>query len=157
MVKFDTFSELVNGAIIQEDAHLAQRRRKRERHRPWDLLAVLLRGSAWCSWARSEPPFSISRSSSGAIGPLSTHRHRAQLDLLFLNRLSRRFGCSSRGRAPICFHATTVGSLDTLHGTARCHQNRANRPVSRVRSSKWLISNRDKYTTPPSRVFQREL
>ena len=25
MVKFDTFSELVNGAIIQEDAHLAHK------------------------------------------------------------------------------------------------------------------------------------
>ena len=28
MVKFDTFSELVNGAIIQEDAHLAHKAEK---------------------------------------------------------------------------------------------------------------------------------
>ena len=29
MVKFDTFSELVNGAIIQEDAHLAHKAEKK--------------------------------------------------------------------------------------------------------------------------------
>ena len=29
MIKFDTFSELVNGAIIQEDAHLAHKMEKK--------------------------------------------------------------------------------------------------------------------------------
>ena len=29
MIKFDTFSELVNGAIIQEDAHLAHKAEKK--------------------------------------------------------------------------------------------------------------------------------
>ena len=81
MIKFDTFSELVNGAIIQEDAHLAHKAEKRERHRQRYLLAVLLRGFAWCSWARSEPPFSTSQcmgrsSSSGGISHPSTHHHR---------------------------------------------------------------------------------
>ena len=28
MIKFDTFSELANGAIIQEDAHLAHKAEK---------------------------------------------------------------------------------------------------------------------------------
>ena len=133
------------------------RQRRRERHRQWALRAVLLRGSAWYSRAHSEPPFNTNHSSSGVIGPLSTHRHRAQLDLLFLSRVSRRFGCSSRGRAPICFRATTMGSLDTLHGTARCHQSRASNQVSRPRSRMWLISSQGRCTTPPLRVFQREL
>ena len=31
MVKFDSFSELVNGAIIQEDAHLAHKAEKKEK------------------------------------------------------------------------------------------------------------------------------
>ena len=31
MIKFDTFSELVNGAIIQEDAHLAHKVEKKRR------------------------------------------------------------------------------------------------------------------------------
>ena len=31
MVKFDTFSELVNGAIIQEDAHLAHKAEKKRK------------------------------------------------------------------------------------------------------------------------------
>ena len=31
MVKFDSFSELVNGAIIQEDAHLAHKAEKKRK------------------------------------------------------------------------------------------------------------------------------
>jgi len=31
MIKFDTFSELVNGAIIQEDAHLAHKAEKKRK------------------------------------------------------------------------------------------------------------------------------
>jgi len=31
MIKFDTFSELVNGAIIQEDAHLAHKADKKRK------------------------------------------------------------------------------------------------------------------------------
>ena len=31
MVKFDTFSELVNGAIIQKDAHLAHKAEKKRK------------------------------------------------------------------------------------------------------------------------------
>ena len=31
MVKFDTFSELINGAIIQEDAHLAHKAEKKRK------------------------------------------------------------------------------------------------------------------------------
>ena len=31
MIKFDTFSELVNGAIIQEDAHLANKAEKEKK------------------------------------------------------------------------------------------------------------------------------
>ena len=133
------------------------KQRRRESHRLWGLLAVLLRGSAWYSRAQSVPPFSTSHRSSGDTGPLSTLSHRGQLGLLFLSRMSRRCGCSSRGCAPICFRATTVGTLDTLYGTAHCHQSRASSPVNRVKSIKWLISNRDKCTTPPSRVSQREL
>src|SRR6185437_14741818 len=34
MVKFDTFSELVNGAIIQEDAHLAHKAEKKRKAPP---------------------------------------------------------------------------------------------------------------------------
>ena len=133
------------------------RRRRKERRRPRDLRAALPRGSAWYSRAHREPLFSTSHSSSGDTGPLSTHRHRGQPGLLFLSRVSRRYGCSSRGCAPIYSRATTVGSLDISHATARCHQSRDTTPVRRVRSSKWLISNRDKCTTPPSRVSQREL
>ena len=133
------------------------RQRRRERRRQRDLRAALPRGSAWYSWAHREPLFSTSHNSSGVISPLSTHSLRGQLDLRFLSRMSRRYGCSSRGCAPMYSHAIIVGSLVILHVTARCHQSRASRPVSRVRSSKWLISNRDKCTTPPSRVSQREL
>ena len=133
------------------------RRRRKERRRQRDLRAALPRGSAWYSRAHREPLFSTSHSSSGAIGHLSTHNHRGSSGLLLLSRMSRRSGCSSRGRAPLCFLVTTVGSLDTLPETARCHQSRASRLVNKVRSSKWLISNRDKCTTPPLRVFLREL
>ena len=31
MIKFDTFSELINGAIIQEDAHLAHKAEKKRK------------------------------------------------------------------------------------------------------------------------------
>ena len=31
MIKFDTFSELVNGAITQEDAHLAHKAEKKRK------------------------------------------------------------------------------------------------------------------------------
>ena len=41
MIKFDTFSELVNGAIIQEDAHLAHKTEKKRK-----ALAVGSSGSA---------------------------------------------------------------------------------------------------------------
>ena len=133
------------------------RRRRRERHRQWDLRAALPRGSVWYSRAHREPLFSTSHSSSGDIGPLSTHRHRGQSGLLFLSRVSRRYVCNSRGCAPIYSHATTVGSRGTLHGTARCPQSRAISPVSRAKSRMWLISSRGKCTTPPSRVFLREL
>ena len=157
MVKFDTFSELVNGAIIQEDAHLAHKAEKKRKAPAAGSSSSALRGSVWCSRAHSEPPFSTSRSSSGDIGPLSTLSHRGQLGLLFLSRLSKRCGCSSRGCAPICFRATTVDSLVTLHGTAQCHPSKASNRASRVRSSKWLTSSQDRCTTPPSRVFLREL
>ena len=133
------------------------RRRRTERHRQWDLRAALPRGSVWYSRAHREPLFSTIHNSSGDTGPLSTHRHRGQPGLLFLSRVSRRYGCSSRGCAPIYSRATTVGSLDISHATARCHQSRASSPVSRVRSSKWLISNWDKCTTPLLRVFLSEL
>jgi len=132
------------------------RRRRRERRRQWDLRAALPRGSVWYSRAHREPLFSTSHSSSGDTGPLSTRRHRGQPDLLFLSRVSRKYGCSSRGCAPIYSRATTVGSLDISHATVRCHRSRANSPASRVRSSKWLISNQDKCTIPLSRPSLRE-
>ena len=133
------------------------RRRRREKHRQWDLLAVFLRGSVWCSRAHSEPPFSTSRRNSGDTCPLSTLSHRGQSGLLLLSRMSRRSRCSSQGCAPICFRVTTVGSQVTLHGTALCHPSKASNRASRVRSRVWLTSSRGKCTTPPSRVFQREL
>ena len=133
------------------------RRRRRERHRQWALRAVLLRGSAWCSRVHSEPPFSTSHSSSGVIGPLSTHSLRGQSDLLFLSRMSRRYGCSSRGCAPMYSHAIIVGSLVILHVIAQCHPSKVSNRVSRTRSSNWLISNPSVCTTPLSRAFPREL
>ena len=47
MFKFDTFSELVNDAIVQEDAHLAHKaeKKRKERHRQRGLLAATYRGS----------------------------------------------------------------------------------------------------------------
>jgi len=136
MIKFDAFSELVNGAIIQEDAHLAHKAEKKRKAPAGDLLAVLLRGSVWCSRAHSEPFFSTSHSSSGAIGHLSTHRHRGLSDLLFLSRLSRKSGCRSRGRVPICIHATTVGRSVTLHVTVRCRPSMASSQVNRTRRAR---------------------
>ena len=133
------------------------RRRRRGRHRQWDLLAVLPRGSVWCSQAHSEPPSSTSHSSSGDIGPISTLSHRGQSGLLPLSRMSRRSGCSSWGCAPIYFRVTTVGSRVTLHGTAQCHPSKACNQASRVRSRVWPTSSRDKCTTPPLRVSLREL
>ena len=133
------------------------RQRRRERHRRRDLLAVLLRGFAWCSRAHSEPPFSTSHSSSGDTGPLSTLSHRGRSCLLLLNRMSRRSGCSSRGCAPTCFRVTTADSWVILHGTVQCQPSKASNRVSRVRSRVWPTSSLGKCTTPPSRVFLREL
>ena len=81
MFKFNTFSELVNGAIVQEDAHLAHKAEKKERHRQRDPLVATHRGSASCSLGHSEPPSSTSlctghHSSSGDIGHLSHHSRR---------------------------------------------------------------------------------
>jgi len=132
------------------------RQRRRERRRQRDLRAAPPRDFIWCSRAHSESPFSTSHSSSGAIGHLSTHSHRGPSGLLLLSRMSRRPGCSSRGCAPLCFHITTVGNLDTLHVTARCHPSRASNQVSRARSKKWLISSQDRCTIPPSRPSLRE-
>ena len=157
MVMFDSFSELVNGAIIQEDAHLAHKAEKKKKAPAARSSSSAPQRFRLVQSSPQRAPFSTSRRSSGDTGPLSTLSYSGQLGLLFLSRVSRRCGCSSRGCAPICFRATNVGSLDTLHGTARCHQSRANRPVSRVRSSKWLISSRGKCTIPPSRAFRREL
>ena len=133
--------------------HISQR--KREKHRQQDLRAAPHSGFALSSQAHREAPFSTSHSSSGGIGHPSTHSLTGRSGLLFLNRASRRSGCSSRGYAPICFRVTTVGSRGTLHETARCHQSRASSLVSRARSRTWLISSRG--ATPPSRVFLREL
>ena len=77
-------------------------------------------------------------------------------DLLFLSRMSRRYGCSSRGCAPMYSHAIIVGSLVILHGIAQCHPSRASIQVSRARSRKWLISSQDRCTIPPSRPSLRE-
>ena len=133
------------------------RRRRKERRRQRDLRAALPRGPAWYSRAHREPLFSTSHSSSGDTGPLSTHRLRGQSDLLLLSRMSRRYGCSSRGCAPMFSHAIIVGSLVILHGIAQCHPSKVSNRVSRTRSSNWLISNPDVCTTPPSRAFPREL
>ena len=104
MFKFNTFSELVNGAIVQEDAHLAHKAEKKERHQQRGPLAATHRGSILCSLGHSEPHSSTSlctghHSSSGDISHLSNHSHREWLGLLFLHRASRRFGCRSRGCA----------------------------------------------------------
>ena len=133
------------------------KQRKRERRRQRDLLAVLLRGFAWCSRAHSEPPISTSRRSSRDTGPLSTLSHRGQSGLLLLSRMSRSYGCSSRWYGPICSLVTTVGNRDTSPVTAQCHLSKASSRASRTRSSKWLTSSQDMCTTPPSRVFLREL
>ena len=129
----------------------------KEAFRAHHIPAGVLRGSVWCSRAPSVPPFSTSHRSSGETGPLSTLSHRGQSGLLPLSRMSRRFRCSSRGCAPICFHVTTVGSRVTLHGTVQCHPSKASNRASRVRSRVWLTSSRGKCTTPPSRVSLREL
>ena len=88
MVKFDTFSELVNRDIIQEDAHLAHKaekkrkeKKRKEKHRQRDLLAATHRGSVSCTLGHSEPPSSTSlctghHNSSGDIGHLSNRSHR---------------------------------------------------------------------------------
>ena len=133
------------------------RQRKREKHRQQDLRAAPHSGFALSSQAHREPPFSTSHSSSGGIGHPSTHSLRGRSGLLFLSRASRRSGCSSRGCAPICFLVTTVGSRVTLHGTAQCHPSKASNRASKVRSRVWPSSSRGKCTTPPSRVFLREL
>ena len=46
MIKFDTFNELVNGAIIQEDTHLAHKAEKKRKAPAADLQAALPRGFA---------------------------------------------------------------------------------------------------------------
>ena len=59
MFKFNTFSELVNGAIIQDDAHLAHKAEKK-RHQLCCLLAAPQRGSVIYSLVHSEPHISTS-------------------------------------------------------------------------------------------------
>ena len=81
MFKFNTFSELVNGAIIQEDALLAHKAEKKRKAQRLAHLAALLKGFVLCSQAHSEPPSSTNlhpghHNSSGAIGHLSTRSHR---------------------------------------------------------------------------------
>ena len=81
MIKFDTFSELVNGAIIQEDAHLAHKAEKKRKAPAAGSSSSTHRGFALCSRAHSEPPSSTSlcighHSSSGAIGHLKTRNRR---------------------------------------------------------------------------------
>ena len=78
MVKFDSFIELVNGAIIQEDAHLAHKAEKKRKAQQWDLLAVLPRGSVWCSRAHSEP---LSAPATAAVGIQAPSVHTATGDI----------------------------------------------------------------------------
>ena len=162
MFKFNTFSELVNGAIVQEDAHLAH---KAEKKRKTPAAGSSSSNPQRFRLVQTIPqglPSSTSlctghHSSSGDISHLSNHSHREWLGLLFLHRASRRFGCRSRGCAQICSYATTADSLDTSNVIAPCRRSKDNRPVSRIRKAKSLTSNRDKCITPPLRVFRREL
>ena len=157
MIKFDTFSELVNGAMIQEDAHRAHKAEKKRKAPAAGSSSSAPQRFRLVQSGPQRAPFSTSHSSSGVTGHLSTHSLRGQSDLLFLSRMSRRYGCSSRGCAPMFSHAIIVGSLVILHGIAQCHPSKVSNRVSRTRSSNWLISNPGMCTTPPSRAFQREL
>ena len=155
MIKFDTFSELVNGAIIQEDAHLAHKAEKKRKAPAVGSSSSTPQRFRLVQSGPQRAPFSTSHSSSGDTGPFSTLSHRGQSGLLLLSKMSRRSGCSSRGCAPICFRVTTMGSRGTLHGTAQCHPSKANNLVHRIRKARWFTSSRGKCTTPPSRVSQR--
>ena len=136
MIKFDAFSELVNGAIIQEDAHLAHKAEKKRKAPAEGSSSSAPQRFRLVQSGPQQAPFSTSHSSSGAIGHLSTHRHRGLSDLLFLSRLSRKSGCRSRGRVPICIHATTVGRSVTLHVTVRCRPSMASSQVNRTRRAR---------------------
>ena len=155
MYKFNTFSELVNGAIVQEDAHLAHKAEKKRKSPAVGSSSSALQRFRLVQSAPQRAPFSTRHSSSGDIGPLSTLSHRGQSGLLLLSRMSRRSGCNSRGCAPTCFRVTTADSWVILHGTAQCQPSKASNRISRVRSRVWPTSSRGKCTTPPSRVFLR--
>ena len=129
------------------------RQKRKGRHRLWDLLAALHRGSVSCSLGHSEPPISISL----CLGHHSTHSHRGWLDLLFLHRMCRRLGCHHKECAQIYFHATIVDRSVTLHVTVGCHLSKVRIPTSRIKRRKWLTSSQGKCTTLHLRIFQREL
>ena len=76
MIKFDTFSELVIGAIIQEDAHLAHKAEKKRKAPAGGSSSSAPQRFRLVQRAHSEPFFSTSHGSSGAIGRLSTHSRR---------------------------------------------------------------------------------
>jgi len=157
MIKFDTFSELLNGAIIQKDAHLAHKAEKKRKVPAAGSSSSAPQRFRLVQSGLQQALFQHIHSSSGVIGHLRTHRHRGLLDLLFLSRMSRKFGCSSWGCAPISFHVTTVDNRDTSPVTAQCHQSKASNMDSKIRKAKSLTSNRDKCNTPPLRVSRREL
>ena len=98
---FNTFSELVNGAIIQEDAHLAHKAEKKIKSPAVGSSSSapqrfrLVQSSPQRAAIQHQPVYGPPQQQWG-IGHLSTHSRLGQSGLLFLSKMSRRYGCSSR-------------------------------------------------------------
>ena len=139
MFKFDTFSELVNDAIVQEDVHLAHKVEKKRKAPAAGSPSSNPQRFCIVQSGPQRAPFqhqSVYRPPQQQWGyrPPQYTQPQGMVRSPFLSRASKKSGCSNRGYTPICFHVTTVGSRGTLHGIARCHQSRASSPVSRARS-----------------------
>ena len=72
MIKFDTFSELVNGAIIQEDAHLAHKAEKKRKAPAVGSSSSAPQRFCLVQSGPQRAPFSTSHSNRG-IQPPSVH------------------------------------------------------------------------------------
>ena len=160
MFKFDTFSELVNGAIVQKDAHLSHKaEKKRKAPAAGTSSSNPQRFRIVQSGPQRAPPVGV-QATKAAVGVSATPVHIASGDGQTSCSTAERaegLGAAAGGAPPICSLVTTVGNRDTSPVIAQCHQSKASSRASRTRSSKLLTSSRGRCTTPPLRVFLREL
>ena len=173
MFKFNTFSELINRSITQEDAHLDHKADKK-RNAPAvgssssapQRFHLVQTGQPRAS-SQQQPMYRPPQYQFGYrpghhsnrwhIGHLSTCSHRGQSELLCLSRMCRRCGCSSRVCTQIYPHASTMVKLVTLHVIAICHLSKIKLPISRTRRKMWLILSPGTCIILHLRMFQREL